>query len=313
MRAGTPHRDKSRGAFTLVELLVVMSVVTILFSLILTGLAEARSAAHMTECSSNLRQIALAATNYAQDNRDQYPRVHFDRPDRAGRSNVVRDDPAAAGLTDPFGITAPRNDVPAAMFLLLRTEYLPASDVFVSPSLSTHRPDEYGVNGPQATDQTTFTFIGTNTSDPSNLSYGYTNPYPGFGPTTGIEKLTLTLENVSPQQALFADRGPSNSTPYDSITEAPHDRSNVHGQGGEERGQHASYSDGRVVFTQSPRAGVALPRGFGRDPIYGEEGDFARVLEDSVIHPLLADGTFVDVRGDPTTAPPPAREPAARR
>ena len=70
-------RDKPifdrRAGFTLVELLVVISIIALLISLLLPALAKARTLAQTTVCLSNLRQVALAATEYAQDNHGRGP------------------------------------------------------------------------------------------------------------------------------------------------------------------------------------------------------------------------------------------------
>jgi prepilin-type N-terminal cleavage/methylation domain-containing protein len=61
----------SRPAFTLLELLVVIAIIALLISILLPALARARAISQTTICGSNLRQINIALTHYAQDFKDK--------------------------------------------------------------------------------------------------------------------------------------------------------------------------------------------------------------------------------------------------
>ncbi len=58
-----------RKGFTLIELLVVIAIIAILAAILFPVFAKAREKARQTACMSNQKQIALATTMWAQDNK----------------------------------------------------------------------------------------------------------------------------------------------------------------------------------------------------------------------------------------------------
>lgn len=62
-----------RPAFTLIELLTVIAIIGVLAAIVIPTLGSVRQTAHASVCLSNVRQIALACTVYANENKGRLP------------------------------------------------------------------------------------------------------------------------------------------------------------------------------------------------------------------------------------------------
>jgi prepilin-type N-terminal cleavage/methylation domain-containing protein len=82
------RRERDRHGFSLVELLIVVSIIALLASLLLPGLVRAREYAYFARCKSNLRQLAIGCLLFAGNNRGQLPggesRCPVDNPNSNG-------------------------------------------------------------------------------------------------------------------------------------------------------------------------------------------------------------------------------------
>ncbi|MCX7825611.1 MAG: prepilin-type N-terminal cleavage/methylation domain-containing protein [Verrucomicrobiae bacterium] len=66
------RRSPCRGGFTLVELLAGIMIMAVLASLLFVGISGVRESGNRVKCINNLRQLAMAVTQFARDN-DVFP------------------------------------------------------------------------------------------------------------------------------------------------------------------------------------------------------------------------------------------------
>ena len=85
--------NQKQKAFTLVEILVVISVIALLMAILMPALAAARSLTQSLVCKSNIRQLLIASIGYAAENDGFYVPAASDMWDSTGlhRWHGVRD------------------------------------------------------------------------------------------------------------------------------------------------------------------------------------------------------------------------------
>jgi len=64
---------RTRSAFTLIELLIVIAIIAILAAILFPVFGRARENARRSSCQSNLKQIGLVMLQYTQDYDETYP------------------------------------------------------------------------------------------------------------------------------------------------------------------------------------------------------------------------------------------------
>jgi len=242
-------RSRKTGAFTLVELLVVIGIIALLISILLPSLNKARETANRVKCAANLRSIGQTMLLYENDNHGLYPRVYWD-----GTKTTCNYDAATNGLNadlvpgvSPFTIGATAvNNVTMSLFMLLSQEDV-TSGIFVCPS-SNATPDNYGGGQLTALNRVVFQSV------QGNLSYSYACPFANTAVVAAGFKMNATID---PTFAIAADINPGtvpagtdNVLLYTGGANGQQN-SNNHNKAG----QNVLYADGHVEFQQSINVG----------------------------------------------------------
>jgi prepilin-type N-terminal cleavage/methylation domain-containing protein len=91
MQTARTRRCRLAPAFSLIELLVVVTIMAVLAALLIPALAASKERAKRTVCVGNLHQLYLGCTIYASDNKDWFPGVGNDSFDGNGAFNSITD------------------------------------------------------------------------------------------------------------------------------------------------------------------------------------------------------------------------------
>ncbi len=175
-------RLKMRG-FSLIELLVVISIVTLLLAVLLPALGRAREQARRSLCLANQRQYGISVNVYANDAKGYYPGI-------VALGQSIYQDTAITGAymqTNNIGEWARDSNKAAAEYIPKSITACPSADPRYATSknawdFSSH--PNYGPNGlwSGTTDYSLKVGAGSNHA---GLTYDGYDPYPapGAGPT----------------------------------------------------------------------------------------------------------------------------------
>jgi len=206
---------RGRYALTLVELLVVVSIIGALVSLLLPAVQHARAAARRTICQNNLRQLGLAIAQFTNSHHGQFPRTYHAGD---GKSWIYTLAPYLENVDamricpeDPFGPTRLLNHGTSYVI----SEYISLDVKEQVPwSSQLERTSVERIDQIEATSRVITVFEGAESRDPYSLLYEHVHPSNWFRPV--IVSLGLTwpklLREIQPDRHegsiahyLFAD------------------------------------------------------------------------------------------------------------
>lgn len=154
MKPLPPAPVRPTSGFTLIELLTVIAIISVLAAIMIPVVGQVRATARSAQCVSNMRQVGMALTSYANDNKNLYPK-HYDGTAGEGSTTWMWKLAPYFGMSDTAMGPAP----------------LPrAAGVLICPSaeFATVRDVSYALNGYMMPD-----FIGWKrtqlVSNPSNI------------------------------------------------------------------------------------------------------------------------------------------------
>lgn len=267
----TSFKRRTPAGFTLVELLVVIGIIALLISILLPSLNRAREQANRIKCGSNIRQIAMAAIMYANQNKGQFPRTYW-RPG-VGLVNTNKGGKGATPANNPFNLADPegpvgRNSCGAALYLLVRGGDV-TLETFRCPSNSLAEP------GDSATVQDFSNFA---TPMRKSNSYSYAAPYASNAAKNAGWKSNTTLP---PDYPLVSDMNPGKGgqtwgdaadgvqdVTIVSYTSPRREMARANSNNHKNEGQNVAYVDGHVEWQVTVFCGPQKPGRVWRDNIF---------------------------------------------
>ena len=264
---------RTRYGFTLVELLVVVSIIALLLAILLPAINKARDAARAVVCGSNLKQVSIASQMYGSDWDTYLP------PSGINRFYVRGSNPSQtqhAAWTDPPFLGQYLNNDRPIIFDKNTTGFIPTdkasalqcpSDKSETSAGGSRRRASYGMNG--------------------NLSTVY--QYPGGGLYTwvvykpsGIDEPSRTVIYLDAARRWFpgwGDTGPCLGLP-DAANPSDNNWRMRHGNTGE--ACNVAFVDGHT------ETAIDLTRAFETDDVRIYQYDGNIINDPAIGHPVVA-------------------------
>lgn len=157
-RAGSTS-NRSRTAFSMIDLIVSIAVIAILVAIMLPTLSMAQEAANRIKCASNLRQIGLGMQMFVFDNKSRLPDTTFIDPEAPDNEEIHETVHLRLSAEMSYARAKTRSPISAhldlwdGVGLLYQRDYLADPRIFYCPShegnhdFENYRPQWEGAAG----------------------------------------------------------------------------------------------------------------------------------------------------------------------
>ena len=242
---------KRKRGFTLVELLIVVSIIALLVTLVLPTLGRARFLARRAVCAANLNSAAKGLNLYTGEFEGKFPTCGYG-------PHTSRFDVIGASI-DRWLDSADSNS--RNLFLAVRQPTAGQGEAFISPDMlvcpSTDAvPADVASRGDN---KPYYDFnVGTKDNYKSKLSYSY---HLQFRKRINGPKGYPLVQSSPSDMALLADKNPNVVYPGETVNGGVKAKKidiaeNPNSPNHEHEGQNVAYKDGRVEWQTVPTAGV---------------------------------------------------------